>query len=197
MRSIAALWAFVVAAAACGGDAGRTLTVDQYAEVEVPGVTGATLLVGDIEVSSVSQISIKLDGVVIAKSNLRRGDELPFVVRRDSETRAHVLTVVSYEDRLVTDRATLRIEDRRPSSTVNVHRIGLGVTAISAAIKLTVEAFEPPQTRITIATPTSNASRMLALGEPLTFEVNGTPYALEVLSFDGPAAYVRVAPRRR
>jgi hypothetical protein len=189
----------LLVAGGCGGDPGRTLTVEQYAEVSVPGVDGATLSVSDIEVASVAAIWIKIADTVIARGNLRKGDELPFVVRRDGTTRAHVLTVVSYRDRLVADEATLRIEDRRPTST-QIVLLPVGTLAMPSTpdIKLTLAELAPPRVRLGVSAPTSNAEpRWLDLGEPLTFELHGAPYMLEPLSFDGAAVYVRVAPRRR
>jgi hypothetical protein len=198
------MWSCICAlawlATGCGGGDGRTLTVEQYEEVAVPGVDGATLTVGDIADGSVAAISVTLGGAVIAKGNLRRGDELPFVIRRDGgKTQAHVLTVDGYRDHLVGDEAMLRINDRRPTSK-DVVLLAVGTLAMPSTpdIKLTLAELAPPRVRLGVTTPTSNADpRILDLGEPLTFELHGTPYFLEALSFDGPAVYVRVAPRRR
>ena len=188
----------VLFTAACGGDAGRAFTVEQYEEVALPGIDGFTVYVNDITSGAVAQITVKrtADGAVIAKGNLRQGDEMPFVLR---ENGAHVLTVTSYRDRIVGDEANLRIEDRRPTSK-RVVLLGVGTLAMPATpdIKLTLAELEPPRVRIGVNTPTSNADpRWYNLGESLEFELHGKPYELQPLSFDGPAVYVIVGPRRR
>jgi hypothetical protein len=195
-----ALVMFALSLAACGSRGrGREITVEQYAEVALPGIAGVNVHVSDISVGAVALITIKraADGFVIAKGNLRERDEMPFVLR---ESGPHVLTVVDFDDRLVADEATLRIEDRRTSSK-HVVLLPIGTIAVPSTpdIKLTLDELEPPRVRIGVSTPTSgtNGTRWLSLGEPLGFELHAVPYEVEPLSFDGPAVYVRVAPRRR
>ena len=182
--------------AACGSR-GREITVEQYHEVALPGIDGYTVHVSDISSGAVALISIKraADGTVIAKGNLRAGDEMPFVLGKDD---AHVLTVDAYRDRLIGDEAKLRIEDRRPTSK-QVVLLPVGTMAMPSMpdIKLTLEQLQP-RLRIGVTTPTSNADpHVVDLGDSVEFELRGVPYELLPLSLDGPAVYVLVAPRRR
>ena len=182
---------FVIAA--CGGD-GRELMIDQYDEVALPGIADATVYLGDVSIGRVAPITVKRAGVVVAQGTLRVGDELPFVLG-DS---AHVVKVVKYEDHLIVDRAKLAVSDRRPSSK-SVLRVVQGTQTMPSTpeIEITVDKLEPPITELTVVTPTSRAHARLDLGRQMTFELRGTPYFVEPLSFDGPAIYVRVAPVRR
>ena len=197
LRALLVILSSSLAAAGCK-DRGRELTIEQYEEREVPGVAGFTVHVSDISAGSVALITIKraADGAVIAKGNLHRDDEMPFVVR---ENGAHVLTVDAYHDHIIGDEAELRIEDRRPKSKqVALLPIGTMTMPSNPDIKLTLEQLEPPRVRVGVTTPTSNAEpRWYTLGESVEFELRAEPYELQPVSFDGAAVYVIVAPRRR
>ena len=182
------------AIAACGGD-GRELMIDQYDEVALPGVADTTVYLGDVSIGRSAPITIRRAGVVVAQGTLRPGDELPFVLADG----AHVVKVVKYEDHLVVDRAKLAVADRRPSSKSVLRAVQGTQTALPSApdIQITVDKLEPPIAELTVVTPTSRAHERLDLGRPMTFELRGTPYFVEPLSFDDTAIYVRVAPVRR
>jgi len=181
----------VVGLVACGGD--REVTVDQYEEVALPGVEGARVYLDDVSMGESAPIVVRAAAGDIAKGVLYRGDQLPFVLGG----KTYVVTVASYEDHLVVDRAHLRVANKEPKPPV--YRIAPNTKIDAAGIEVSASVLDPSsgRVRVSIHANPSEAETPLLVGERMTFEHAGKRYEVVLLAHDGAGVYVRVRADRR